>query len=353
MKIKNKMTTWKEHIRKRPGMYIGDLRLTGFKVMLGYFFEELVADSLQDPIFEIKFHKNSKIEINIKNVDTQKTISRINELHTNSQTIGSFGFAVLISLTEKIEIIVNDFPNKLSLNGKKGDYVISQILTKDKNNTISIDFILDKDIFKDLEIIYEYLNSFLKQFSYLNPNLKIVSIDKSKSEEQKNIFHHKRGILNQLDYLISQQPYAQPSKNIEIDTIIDDYVIKIGLNYSSIWLEKSIIKTFANNVETFLGGSLNDGIISGVIIAIKKLAEKENIKISISKNNVVDQLILVAAVRGNNLEFSGSTKSKLGMPSLQKKIKNLVFGVLTKYFFDEPQEAQKIIAKFEIYEDSN
>ena len=347
------MTTWKEHIRERPGMYIGNLRLTGFKVMLESIFEELITDSLQNPIFEIKFYKNCRFEINIQNVDTHKTVSRINELITNSETLHSYGFAVLISLNETIKIFINNFPNELTLSGKNGNNEITQIDTKDKVNYILIDFTLDKGIFKEFEIVYDQLYNFIRQFAYLNPNLKIISIDKSGEDEQKNVFHYKKGIFSQLDYLISQQDYSSTKSRLDIDTKIGEFIVKIGISYSSVWFEKSIIKTYANNTETYLGGSFKDGIINGLILAIKTLAEKDNIKISITKNSVIDQLILVAAIRGNDLVFSGSVRRKLGMPTLQKKIKTLVFDEMTKYFIEKPQIAEKIIAQFEIEDDSD
>jgi DNA gyrase/topoisomerase IV subunit B len=345
------MTTWKEHIRKRPGMYIGDLRLTGFKLMVEYIFEELVEDGLLNPNFEIKFYKNCRIEITINKVNVQKTISRINDLHLNSEKLNSFGFAVLISLSEKIKIIANDSLNEFTLYGKNGDYEISQTKTTNKKNEILIDFTLDRGIFKDFEIVYDQLNIFLRQFAYLNPTLKIISIDKSSEDEQKNVYCYQKGIFSQLDYLILKQDYYNTIARIDIDTKVDDFLVKIGICYSSIRFQKSIIKTFANNIETYLGGSFNNGIINGLILAIKQHAEKENIKISITKNSVIDQLILVAAVRGNDLVFSGSVKRKLGMPSFQKKIKELVFNEMTKYFLDKPQIAGHILAKFEIEDD--
>ncbi len=45
MKDKNNQTfIWKDHIRKRPGMYLGELGLTGFKNMLRYLLEEILND---------------------------------------------------------------------------------------------------------------------------------------------------------------------------------------------------------------------------------------------------------------------------------------------------------------------
>ncbi len=350
-KSKIKMITWIEHIRKRPGMFIGDLRLTGFKTLLEYFFEELLADNFQDPIVEIKFYKNCRLELNIKNIETQKTISRINELNENNEKLNSYGLAGLVSLNDSIKIIVNNFPKKLTISGRKGSNKINEIKTKDKNNSISIDFTLDKEIFKEFEIIYEQLNDFLRQFAYLNPTLKIVSIDNSCDDEQKNVFYYKKGIFNQLDYIISQQNYSNTKSRLEINTKVGEFTVKIGICYSTVWFEKSIIKTYANNTETYLGGSFKDGIINGLIIAIKNYAEKNNTKISLTKNSVIDQLILVAAIRGNDLEFTGSVRRKLGMPALQKKIKTLVFDEMTKYLLQEPQIAERIVAKFELEDD--
>ncbi|MBL0079859.1 MAG: hypothetical protein IPP53_12340 [Bacteroidetes bacterium] len=73
-------------------------------------------------------------------------------------------------------------------------------------------------------------------------------------------------------------------------------------------MDKFHIKTYAGNYETYEGGSLNNGILGGIILAIKTIAEKENIEIKINRKLLKDQLIVIAAVRGEDLIFEGSIK---------------------------------------------
>jgi DNA gyrase/topoisomerase IV subunit B len=345
-----KIYKWKEHIRKRPGMYIGDLRLTGFKQMLEYLFEEILKDCFENPIFEIAFFQDNKITIKIINADTKKFLLRLDELQTTDDRISGLGLGVFITLSSDISIEIHDLPTLVVLFGQKGDFEIAATTSSEEQKCIIISYTADKEIFKDFELVYEQVNSFLCQFTFLNPNLKIISIDKTTDEFQRNVFYYPTGVFKQLDYFISQQPYGIPSLRVDIEANIEEYSYRIGISYSNIWLDKSVIKTYAGNIETYFGGSLNNGILEGLILSIRKIAQKENVDIVINRKLVKEQLIIIAAVRGEEFNFEGSMKRRLGMPKLQKDVRQLVCGQMTSYFDLNPKAAEAILHKFKRWE---
>lgn len=331
-------------------MYIGDLRLTGFKQMLEYLFEEILKDCLENPIFEIVFFQDTKITIKIFNADTKKFLFRIDELQATDDRISSLGLGVFITLSSDISIAVHDLPTSVILFGQKGDFKIATTTSSEEEKSITISYTADKEIFRDFELVYEQVNSFLRQFAFLNPNLKIISIDKTTDEFQRNIFFYPTGVFKQLDYFISQQPYGIPTLRVDIEANIEKYSYRIGISYSNIWLDKSVIKTYAGNIETYFGGSLNNGILEGLILSIKKIAQKENADIVINRKLVKEQLIIIAAVRGEDFNFEGSVKRKLGMPKLQKDVRQLVFEQMTNYFDLNPKATEAILNKFKRWE---
>lgn len=341
-----KIYKWKENIRKRPAMYIGDLRLTGFKQMLEYLLEEILDSCLENPIFEIVFFRENRITIQITNADNQKILLRFGDLQTTDDQISSLGLGVFITLSSDISIAVNEPPTLIVLHGQKGDFEIVVKTSEEEEKNITIGYTADKETFKDFELVYEQVNSFLQQFAFLNPNLKIISTDKTTEELQRNIFHYPTGVFKQLDYLLSQQLYGIPSLRVDIEAHSEKYSYKIGISYSNIWLDKSFIKTYAGNIETYLGGSLNDGILEGLILSIREFARKENVDIVINRKLVKEQLVVIAAVKGQDFNFEGSVKRKLGMPTLKKEVRQIVSEQMTNYFEANPKAKENILYKF-------
>ncbi|MBK9463177.1 MAG: hypothetical protein IPN94_28140 [Sphingobacteriales bacterium] len=69
------------HLRKRPGMYIGNLYLTGFKNMIGGIFETLKCNQSTVVNITIEFKKENRIRIEINGMDNtllKKNIDNIN-----------------------------------------------------------------------------------------------------------------------------------------------------------------------------------------------------------------------------------------------------------------------------------
>lgn len=327
-------------------MYIGDLRLSGFKQMLEYLFEEIVEECFESPVFEIVFYKDNRLSIKIHNADTKGIILRLEQLQTKDNIFEILGFGILISLSNDISIAIHDLPTIFLLSGRQGNFDIATSTSEEDKNVVIISFTADKEIFKDFEIEYEQINGFLRQFAYLNSGLKIISIDKRTDELQKNVFNYPTGVFKQLDYFISQQAYGIPAFRIDIEAEIEKYSYKIGISYSNTWPDKSVFKTYAGNTETFLGGSLNSGILEGLILAIKGIAKMENVETVINKKNIKEQLIVIAAVKGEKFNFEGSTKRKLGMPELQKNTRKLVCEQVTKYFNLNPHAKEFVLYKF-------
>lgn len=340
-----------DQIRNRPGMYIGDFGLTGFKNMLRNLFEEILNDCFENPIFEIIFFQNNKITIKIVNIDNEKFILRLEEFKKPNIGFFNLGLGVLIALSSDISIGFNGLKSFVVLTGKKGEFKIVTTVLNENQSDVVISFSIDKDIFKNFEFDYEQINSFLYQFAILNPNLKIISEDKTDNELQRIIFHYPTGVFNELDFFISQQDYSKPYFRIDIEAIINNYSYKIGISYSRTNLDKYYIKTYAGNTETYAGGSLNNGILGGIILAIKTIAQKENIEIKINRKLLKNQLIVIAAVRGEDLVFEGSIKSKLGMPKLQKDVRKLVSEEIIKYLENTPKSKGAILANFTRWED--
>jgi DNA gyrase/topoisomerase IV subunit B len=331
---------WKDHIRLRPAMYIGSLDFTGFRRMLEYLFESILEDFEGSPTFKIYFYSENKIRINISGLDAVAFHSKLNKVIKSGDRLFDLGLGVLIALSSDLLILINNFPALSIVHGEKENIQIEKKKSKEDNDNILIDFVPDKEIFKDYTINYEYINIFLRQFAFLNRSLKIISIDNTSEELQRNIFYYPDGIFSELDLAMSKRSYRSSSSfRIAVDTQVDDFSYQIIISNGWAWPEKSFISTYAGNIETYFGGSLQDGILEALYSAIKEIAKDSNKILSITKKKLLQHLIIIAAVRGKGLVFEGATKSKLGMPKIKKDAKKIVSEILRSYFRDNPDKA--------------
>lgn len=331
-----------EHIRKRPGMYIGEMSIRGLKTLLGYFFDDILSNKIGKPEIVIDFRKNNWINLKIINIDTALFVKIINDLEIE-KSFEIFGLPVIIALSEQTKIKITHGTSLLFLTSTQGTYEYTATTTQHESDNLEIEFKPDEAIFKEIILDYEVLNQFIRRYAFINNNLKIVSIDNRKEVKQVNLFDYPNGISHQLDFKIGEQHYGEPFFRLDLKTKIGEYEYQICFSYQNIWLGQTYIMTYANYDELIHGGSLEQGVLEGIKSALQKLADKRNV--AIDRRKIKEQLILIAVVKGENFSFHGSVKTKLNMPKIRKEIKQYVAKQMLAYLANNYEIEQKFLTK--------
>jgi DNA gyrase/topoisomerase IV subunit B len=330
-----------EHIRMRPAMYIGFLNHFGFNELVSYFIEDFIRTEIYDIIFILK--KDNRLIM--KWTSPEKTLfitEIIKSIDQYKQGEFYLSLAGIIALTEYSSIEINGLP---VLQSEKGNFdILDSInhINEEEGCSWMIDFIPDQDIFKGLILSYKVLNDLFRRFSFLNPNLKIRSIDESGDEQQINIFHYSDGLAEIIDYEVQkrlQYDFCFFTLNFQKKT---EYSYSVAFAFVDSQVFKPKIKMYANYKETILGGSLLDGIIQGFKMFLKKEAAKRNMKLNISSSRLKKHLLLYGSVQGD-LTFLGSTRWKLGTPKVQTEIKKFMYEELKLYFANNEDKAIHIL----------
>lgn len=342
---------WREHIRKRPGMYIGDMRMTGFNQMLEFFLAYVLP--LDPGRFEIEITclPDHHIRIRFSGEAAPKLRQAIAQLQVTDNPTDALDVGVLLALSAAIDIVIHHGGTSSVLKGHCGDFSVKEAVSNTREEGAWIDLHLDKEIFKDFELDYAHLNHFLRRFAILNPGLKVISIDNLTDELQRNVFCYPNGVFQLLDDHISLETHGPPMLRIDIDACVGGYVYKIGIAYSYFWRQAPFVRTYAGDKETYWGGSLQEGVLNGVLMAIKEIAQAENVDLQQGRRFYKKDLAVVAAVRGDHYVFAGSTKNELGMPQIRKDARQLVIEEMRQYFAANPQVKAKILEQFERWED--
>lgn len=336
-----------EHIRKRPGMYVGDLYIRGIKTMLGYFFDDILKESSNKFDININFKTNNRIAIFIENINTELFIETVENLNLENKIV-SFGLPLIIALCEQVNLKIINNSSISTLTSTKGNYEFKKKTISKNTDSIEIEFDIDQAIFKHTELNYEAFNQFFRKYVFINTNCRIISHDSRTDIKQTNLFDYPKGLSQQLDFRIEEQLYGQSFFRLDLITKKGKFEYQICISYQDIWLSQTIIQTYANYDELIYGGSLEQGILDGIFYAIKKIADKK--QITIDRRNLKEQLILLAVIKGDNFGFEGSTKTKIYMPKVRKHIKEFVAEQTIKYLTDNIDVELKMLKKFTKYE---
>lgn len=331
-----------DHIRKRPGMYVGDLSIGGLKSMLGYFFDDILKINTNQTEINIDFETNDFIALKVCNIKTSLFIKTLENLKTDNNFV-SVGLPVIIALSEQTEIKISNNGSIFSLSSKNGNYEYQKTPFYENVDYIEVKYKTDKTIFKATELNYEVFNQFLRKYAYINTTCRIVSHDSRMQILQTNLFDYPNGLSHLIDFKIGEQLYGQSFFRLDLSAKIDEYDCQVCISYQDIWLGQTQIMTYANYDELIYGGSLESGVIDGLFLAIKQLADKK--KIVIDRRKIKKQLILLAAIKGENLNFYGSTKTKLNMPKVRKNIKVFVAEKTLKYLKENKSIEEEILNK--------
>lgn len=327
-----------EHIRKRPGMYIGALDNSGFNELIHY----LIRDFIAIEFYEVNctLYKNNRIIIESKGTKSSTLLSNaIKNINNYKDSHFYLSIACLVALSDFLKIEINE---NFVLSSNKGIFKIENEIINDEARKIKFDFTIDKDIFKNLNLSYPHLNTLLRRYGFLNSELKIKSIDKSSTELQINIFHYPKGLSEIIDFEIEKNfRYNSPFFKLNLNKKTD-FSYSLSLAFVEGLSLKPRIKVYANYKETILGGSLLNGILQGFKKFLKEEAVKSNLKLNISNTKLKNHLLLYASVNGE-LSFLGATRWKLGTPKVQSEIKEFVYQELKFYFSDKKDKLNDII----------
>ncbi|NSW73231.1 DNA topoisomerase (ATP-hydrolyzing) subunit B [bacterium] len=364
-------------VRKRPGMYIGDVVKRGFHHLVYEVLDNCVDEALAGYCDTIKININKDESISIEDngrgipVDKHPVKKRpaveviLTTLHAggkfDSKTyavsggLHGVGVTVVNFLSEYLEV-------EICRDGSKWyqRYEIGKVATKlksigkSKSTGTKIIFKPDKEIFKPVintngkydfepKFDYQYLSNRLRELAFLNSGLKILIHDER--SDQGETFYYKGGLVSYVEHLNSGKKTI--SKPILIKGKKDDTIVEISIQYNEGYSEN--IFSYVNNINTIEGGTHLSGFRSALTRSINKYAKDQNLlknqNIQITGDDTREGLTSVVSIKVPEPKFEGQTKTKLGNSETAGIVESLLNDSLGDYFEKNPSHAKKIINK--------
>ncbi len=358
-----------EAVRKRPGMYIGSTSSKGLHHLVWEIVDNAIDEALAGYCDEIAItiEKDNWIRVEDNGrgipVDIEKKMGRpaveviMTVLHAGGKFGGGgykvsgglhgVGASVVNALSEVTEVYVHRDEKLHYIKFERGDVTqeLSVIGETDKTGS-TIRFKADPEIFTETTVYeYDILANRLRELAYLNRGLRIVIADDREEEVRTNTYYYEGGIKSYVEHLNkSKEPIHEP---IFIEGEKDGISIEIALQYNSGY--SSNIFSFANNINTYEGGTHESGFKTALTREINDYGRKNNLlkdaDTNLSGDDVREGLVAIVSIKHPDPQFEGQTKTKLGNSEVSTITNSLFSGGFERFMLENPVVARQVLEK--------
>jgi topoisomerase-4 subunit B len=305
-----KSLDWKEHIRLRPGMYIGKLG-DGSAPDDGIYV--LVKEVLDNCIDEYTMGHGKAVEINIegkqvtirdygRGIPLGKVVDVVSKINTGAK-YDSKAFQKSVGLngvgTKAVNALSNYFKVTAIRDGKektaefeRGELTKEhkEAKTSEQNGTM-VTFIPDDTVFRQFKFHYEYLESQIWNYCFLNAGLKIIFNGKT--------FISKNGLLDLLQRKTNEDEIRYPIVHLKGDDI------EVAITHNNDYGED--IYSFVNGQHTTQGGTHQQAFREAYVKTIREFFKKDY-----DASDIRTGIVAAVSVRVVEPVFESQTKTKLG-----------------------------------------
>jgi len=353
-KNKEENLTWQEHIRKRPGMYLGRVDLKGFIDVISGIHCDVVEDSTLKNEFTIEIISNNSGRLTLKTIDkkpSNKWNPNYNEFSYNNQNLYNLNLRALSALSSKLKVCYYDLDGNLI---SHEIYIEGQLTSEpakvENTSYFEIDFELDKKIWGEEFAISEFhLSHRLRELAFLQKDSKI-RIKYSVDNEECIIIHQfKNGLKDRIE-IEQLNGLGKCYFETHLTQKIENFEIEVAFGFREYTVDEPFLKSYVNNFYTSEDGTHVEGLMNGLTFGIMKHFQKYKLvdKYKISEKGVKENLIAAIHVKLENPMFSGCVKNKLANPDIIEPIANKISTLLFKKIENDKESTKKLISKFEI-----
>jgi topoisomerase-4 subunit B len=302
---------WKEHIRMRPGMYIGKLG-DGSSADDGIYI--LVKEVLDNSIDEYVMGAGKTIEISIqgnkvivrdygRGIPLGKVVDVVSKMNTGGK-YDSKAFKKSVGLngvgTKAVNALSSFFRVESSRDGKSAAAEFSQGNLTDqefleetsRRKGTKVSFIPDEAIFKKYKYRNEYVSKMLKNYVYLNTGLTIVFNGEKYVSEN--------GLKDLLEDNNNLEDMLYPIIHLKGDDI------EVAITHSKTQYSEEY-HSFVNGQHTTQGGTHQAAFREAIVKTIREFYGK-----NFEASDIRKSIISAIAIKVMEPVFESQTKTKLG-----------------------------------------
>jgi len=342
---------WKEHIRMRPGMYIGKLG-DGSSPDDGIYI--LLKEVLDNSIDEFVMGAGRTIEINInegevsvrdygRGIPLGKVVDVVSKMNTGGK-YDTRAFKKSVGLNGVGTKAVNALSNEFTVYSvREGQMKLARftqgILTEEseltpssKRNGTGVSFIPDESIFKKYRYRHEYVAKMLKNYVYLNPGLTIVFNGEK--------FVSQNGLKDLLEDNNNIEDFLYPVIHLKGNDI------EVAITHSKTQYNEEY-HSFVNGQHTTQGGTHQTAFREALVKTIREFYGKQ-----FDPSDIRKSVISAISIKVMEPVFESQTKTKLGstemggdLPTVRTYINDFVGKQLDNFLHKNAPTAEALQRK--------
>lgn len=342
---------WKEHIRMRPGMYIGKLG-DGTSQDDGIYI--LIKEVLDNSIDEFVMNAGKTIEISVRNTNVivrdfgrgiplGKVVDVVSKMNTGGK-YDSKAFKKSVGLngvgTKAVNALSSNFRVQSIRDGQTvfAEFEKGELITKGEPESSSqrkgtrVSFTPDPSIFANYKFRNEYVIKMIKNYVYLNTGLTIIFNGEK--------YFSENGLKDLLEDNMNSDDMAYPVIHLKGDDI------EVAMTHSKTQYSEEY-HSFVNGQHTTQGGTHQVAFREAVVKTVREFFGK-----SFEASDVRKSIVSGISIKVMEPVFESQTKTKLGstemgggLPTVRTFINDFVKTQLDNYLHKNPETADQIQRK--------
>ena len=342
---------WKEHIRMRPGMYIGKLG-DGSSPDDGIYI--LLKEILDNCIDEFVMGAGKTIEINIQDnkvkvrdygrgIPLGKVVDVVSKMNTGgkydsrafkkSVGLNGVGTKAVNALSSFFKVSSHRDNNIKSAIFEKGDLVENPGESESsKRKGTLVEFVPDSSIFKHYKYRIEYVEKMLKNYVYLNPGL-TITLNGEK-------FFSENGLKDLLEDRSSESDLLYPIIHLKGDDI------EVAITHSKTQYSEEY-HSFVNGQNTTQGGTHQSAFREALVKTIREFYGK-----NYDSSDIRKSIVSAISIKVMEPVFESQTKTKLGstemggnFPSVRVYVNDFLKKQLDNYLHKNQETSEALQRK--------
>ncbi|MDD9936470.1 MAG: DNA topoisomerase (ATP-hydrolyzing) subunit B [Myxococcales bacterium] len=356
-----------EAVRKRPGMYIGDVHDgTGLHHLVWEAVDNAVDEHLAGHCnhLQVTIHGDGAVTVeddgrgipvgmHEKGVSAAEVVMTVlhaggkfdNDSYKVSAGLHGVGVSAVNAVSEWLKMEIHREGKVWFQDYSRGlpKSALQELGVTDRTGT-KITFKPDPEVFTNTEFSFDILNNRLREISFLNAGLRITFEDQRTS---RTVSYHFEGGIREFVTLLNKSKAALHENVIYMNDERDGVEVELALQWNDSFNEQ--IFCYTNNVHNKDGGTHLTGLRAGLTKTINGYGAGANLlkdlKSGLGGDDVREGLTAVLSVKHPDPSFDSQTKSKLVSSEVKGIVETVLNDRLGQFFEETPEVAKRIVEK--------